>query len=248
MLVRDFYSAIDGFAPFSGCEGWDNSGLLVGSLNTRVKAAVVALDVTPGVIAQAELLGANLIIAHHPAIFSPLRRIEGNSLLHRVIAANLQIIAAHTNLDSAPGGVNDALASALGLLNVRAAEGASPARIGSLPAAIMPAELAALVRDKLSAGKVSFTGAGKITEIAVCGGAGGELWQAAREIGAQALVTGEAKHHCLVEAASCGFAIIEAGHFATERVIVEPLCARLRQLLPGVEIHAAREDDPAAYL
>ena len=80
MFVRDVYKAIDGFAPFAGCESWDNSGLLVGSMNERVKAALVALDITPAVAAQAELLGANLIIAHHPAIFAPLRRIDGDSL------------------------------------------------------------------------------------------------------------------------------------------------------------------------
>lgn len=119
MKIADFYNIIDGFAPFSHAYEWDNCGLLLGDKNTEVTRALLALDITSGVITHAEQTGANLIITHHPVIFSPLKSISAQSLVYRLIRAGISVISAHTNLDIAKHGVNDCLAEAINLINIR---------------------------------------------------------------------------------------------------------------------------------
>ena len=116
--VRDIYNAIDGFAPFALAEGWDNSGLLVGSMHQPVRSVLVALDITDAVLHEASQLPADLIVAHHPVIFHPLKSLPGESLPYRLAASGIAAICAHTNLDIAKDGVNDALAARLELTGV----------------------------------------------------------------------------------------------------------------------------------
>jgi len=112
------------WAPPETAEGWDNVGLLADSGETEVTALMVALDVTPAAVEAAGRAGASLIVSHHPLIFKPLSRLDG--LPYRLAAAGLSVFSAHTNLDKAPGGVNDALAAALGLVRVRTAADEKP--------------------------------------------------------------------------------------------------------------------------
>lgn len=117
-LVQDYYNAIEGIAPFSLAESWDNPGLLIGSGHQRVERALVALDATLPVIREAEKAGANLIVTHHPVIYEKLGRIPSESPVYHAIQRGVAVISAHTNLDVAKGGVNDALAARLGLQEV----------------------------------------------------------------------------------------------------------------------------------
>ena len=119
MTVQQIFDLIDRFAPFETQSEDDNSGFLVGSPSQEVTAALFALDVTEKVIDEAVSLGAQLIVTHHPLMFSPLSALtdadyEGR-LIRRLIRENISLIAAHTNLDQAPGGVNDTLAERCGL-------------------------------------------------------------------------------------------------------------------------------------
>ena len=123
MKVHQIYQLLDAIAPFDSQEEWDNSGLLVGDPDQEITAVLFALDVTEAVLAQAEQEGAGLIVTHHPLMFSPRRRLteedfEGR-LIRRMIRGNMAHIAAHTNLDKAQGGMNDALAACCGLQGVR---------------------------------------------------------------------------------------------------------------------------------
>lgn len=360
VAVRDFFDAIEAVAPFSLAESWDNAGLLVGSMDDEVRGALVALDATDEVIGEAGRLGANLIVTHHPVIFSPLKRIESDSLAHRLIAAGVKVISAHTNLDIAAGGVNDALAARLGLENARPLEivsrkswykvavtvpeesreavyaamaeagagrlgnyshcgffvpgegrflpleGASPAigavgrpesvaetrlemlasprelaavlaamkaahpyeevaydvyenraveetqsagRVGELPEALPPERLAGLVKERLGARGVRYVDGGQaVVTVAVCGGSGADFLRRAKELGAQALVTGEAKHSQLLEARRLGMTLIDAGHFDTEAVVLVPLAEHLRKRILGVRIAVSEQGPPALYV
>ena len=115
-------SAMEEFAPVRLREDWDNVGLLVGRPDSVVKKMLLTLDVTPAVIEEAVESGTDLIVAHHPFPFKlgkTIRtdRTEG-AMLSALLKNDISVYAAHTNLDSAMGGVNDALAEMLGLRDV----------------------------------------------------------------------------------------------------------------------------------
>ncbi|MBN1515081.1 Nif3-like dinuclear metal center hexameric protein [Candidatus Sumerlaeota bacterium] len=121
LRVRDVLSLIDKLAPFHLAESWDNVGLQTGDPAAPVRCMLVCLEITPAVVAEAHKLKANLIIAHHPLIFKPLGSLAENSpqtkMLAELIRRRIAVIAAHTNLDRSPAGVNAALAKAVGLRN-----------------------------------------------------------------------------------------------------------------------------------
>lgn len=125
--VAQFVQLIDRIAPPHLAEAWDNVGLQIGSPNWPVKKVWTALDPLPEVVESACENGVDLLITHHPLIFKPVKRIDADSPVGRIaqlaLSRQLAIVAAHTNLDSVPGGVNDALADRMGLVNVRALAG-----------------------------------------------------------------------------------------------------------------------------
>ena len=137
LTVQQVYDFINERAPFETQVAYDNSGLLVGDPAREVTGVHFALDVTTTVIDEAIRQGANLIVTHHPMMFSPIKRLvettcEGQ-LLCRLVREGISLIAAHTNLDQAPGGVNDALAAAIGLESIT---GEGFLRVGNLPQAM----------------------------------------------------------------------------------------------------------------
>lgn len=119
MLVKDICSAVENLAPLQLAEKWDNCGLLIGSTEAPVSRVLLTLDVTSEAVALADRLGSEMIIAHHPLIFNPLRTLRDeppiNHIIYKCIKNNVSVYAAHTNLDSAVGGVSDALAAVLNL-------------------------------------------------------------------------------------------------------------------------------------
>lgn len=121
--------------------------------------------------------------------------------------------------------------------------------IGELPAEYSPEEFAAFVRERLGCTGVRFAcGGHPIRNVAVCGGAGGSLWSHVVGGHADAFVTGDVKHNLLIDAKEAGITIVDAGHFATENVVVEPLAQRLSQQFPDVQFTVSRAcKDPAEY-
>ncbi|NOY51279.1 MAG: Nif3-like dinuclear metal center hexameric protein [Chlorobi bacterium] len=123
MIISELISSLEQYAPLGLQESYDNSGLLIGNYNDKINQALVCLDVTPAVIDEAIRTKSSLIVAHHPIIFKGLKKINGNSLVERVIRKAIKndicIYAMHTNLDNALNGVNSILASKLGITNMR---------------------------------------------------------------------------------------------------------------------------------
>lgn len=115
-------AALEKFAPLRLAEDWDNVGLLIGSPDQKIEKILLTLDVTPAVVAEAAEIGANLLLTHHPFPFRPGKTIRTDrpegALLASLLKRDIAVYAAHTNLDSAPDGVNDVLASTLGLIEV----------------------------------------------------------------------------------------------------------------------------------
>ena len=158
--------AMEKFAPSYLAESWDNVGLVVGSPEQEIDKVLVALDVTEKVIDQAVSIGANLIISHHPLIFKGITNLRTDvalgKMLARLIKAEIAVYAAHTNLDSTAGGVNDVLAQKLGLQNVKPLSTVYRERLHKL-VVFVPADHAEQVRTAMAE-----AGAGHIGNYSHC--------------------------------------------------------------------------------
>ena len=237
LTVQQVYDFINECAPFETQLAFDNSGLLVGAPQQEVTGIHFALDLTGKVIDEAIASGANLIVTHHPVMFSPIKRLvetdHQTRLLCRLIRANISLIAAHTNLDQAIGGCNDALAQTIGLNDI---VGEGFVRVGSLsrpmPAADLAASISAALGDVV---RVMGNPSAVIEKVGMCSGAGADEWQGAAAMGAQAFLTGEVKHHIALEAADAGVVMLEAGHHATEEPGIFALADTLQNSELGVK-------------
>ena len=237
MTVQDIYQIIDRMAPFDTQEDFDNAGLLVGDPAMAVRGIHVALDVTERVLDEAEAVGANLIVTHHPIMFSPVKRLVTTDyetrLIFRMVRAGMALIAAHTNFDRAPGGMNDALAARCGLTEVT---GEGFIRIGSLPHPMTGRELTAHIAASLDTVVRPMGDAEKVyRRMALCSGGGSDFWAEGLALGADAFLTGEMKHHHALALADAGMLGLEAGHFATELPGVFALANALQNAANAVQ-------------
>lgn len=218
MTVNEIFKLIDRYAPFDTQADFDNSGLLCGDPTAVVHTILFALDVTDSVLDEAVKLGADLLITHHPLMFSPIQRITEDQyeahLLRRMIRMGINLIAAHTNLDLAPGGMNDTLAVLCGLTDIC---GENFIRVGHLPDTVTAEVLAQRLSSLLHA-PVRLMGdpnhACKI--LGLCSGGGSGEWDNVMALGADAFLSGEIKHHHALEMTWRGMVCFECGHFATE--------------------------------
>ncbi len=234
--LKNILEFTETFAPLSAAADFDNCGLLVGSPEQVVTKALVALDITKDVVAEAKDLGAQLIISHHPVIFNPLKALSSSSVPYMLASAGIAALCLHTNLDIAEScGVNVCLAEALKLSDCRLyAE--EFVLTGKLPRAMSAEEFALYVKKCLGAPCVAFTPSERVIEtVAMCSGAGGDFYSLAKEKGADVFLTGEAKHHEYLEAAACDISLVTAGHFHTEDVVVVPLRNKLCAQFSDVE-------------
>ena len=249
--VKDIYGAIDRWAPFSTQMDFDNSGFLVGRGNREVTKVLVALDITGSVIEEAEKLGAQLIVAHHPVIFRPLKSVtDGDFTGENVLALaekGIAAICAHTNLDAAQGGVNCALARKLELSEIGQLhpDGVDEqgreygiGRVGNPHVQGMSVEEYALfVKEKLGTSSVRFVDTGKrVNKVAVGGGSCADMMVDALAKGCDTFVTADVKYNLYLEAKQLGINLMDAGHYATENVVCAPMVDYLREQFPDVEV------------
>lgn len=219
MKVSDVIAFIDSVAPFDTQESYDNSGLLTGHPEQEISRVLFALDVTNAVLNEAEALGANLIVTHHPLMFDAVKTLREDNreaaLLCRMIRLGISMIAVHTPLDKAPGGTNDTLAALLGLTALR---GEGYVRVGDLPTPITAGELQVKL-EKALGDKVRLMGdpTASCRTLGLCTGSGSSEWPDAATLGADSFLTGEVKHNRALEMADQGIPVFECGHFATEQ-------------------------------
>lgn len=250
--VRDIYEFVDQIAPFDTQEDFDNAGFLVGREGREVTKILVSLDVTREVVEEAVRLGAELIVAHHPIIFNPVKSITDGTptgqILLELMEHKIAAICAHTNLDAAHGGVNGCLARALGLTDIGQLcqagvdEKGRPYGIGRTGVAHRPGltagEYAAFVKEKLDSACVRFTDGGRpVRRVAVGGGACGSMLEDAVAAGCDTFVTADVKYNQFLDARALGINLLDAGHFPTENVVCAPLARRLAEAFRDVEVH-----------
>lgn len=241
--VKDFYGYLNSIAPFETQEDWDNSGMLVGDMDTEVKKVAVVLDITHEEIKKAKAIGADLIISHHPVIFSPVKSVTKGSVPYELVASSINALCCHTPLDIADGGTNDSLAKLLGIEVTRADD--PILRLGTVEPTTAE-NLAGKIAKTLNT-KVRYADAGrKIEKIAICTGAGCSLIEAAGEI--DAFITGDASHHNFLDCIQAGITLIAAGHYETEIVVVPVLVKKLQAQFPDIEIIDIKQENPIKFI
>ena len=240
MKVKDIIEVIEEFAPLSLQEGWDNSGLCIGSPEDPVTSVLFGLDCTPELVDEAVACGADMIVTHHPLIFSGLKKISSDNKVGeaviKAIKAGISIYAAHTSADKVIAGVSGAMAARLGLENVRIldedGDGTGLGVVGDLPHPLTSDEAVALVKERfgLEMMKTSRPLEGMISRVAMCGGSGGSLIGAAMRSGAQLYISGDISYHNFFTAD--GFMIMDIGHYESEIEIVDILFSLIKKKFP----------------
>lgn len=236
---------IEEMAPKSLALEGDNTGWQVGDPGNPVEHVLLALDVGEQTVAEAVEVGAQLIVSHHPLIYKPLRSIRFDLPLGRIliqlIRSNIGVYSAHTNLDAAEYGVNTALANQLGLtdLGPLSPELEGFGRIGRLPEPVTFAEFIGSVKVALG---IPGSRAGgplnrMVSKVAICGGSGGDLWSKAAFAGADVYITGDLKYHTAQDILNAGMNFIDPGHFASERVVLEPLADYLKERIARAKVN-----------
>lgn len=246
--VKDIYEFINFVAPFENQCDWDNSGMLVGTPDGEVKKIGVVLDITPQAIKYASENGIDLIISHHPVIFRAVKNFLDGDIPFMLAKSGISAICAHTNLDIAKGGVNDALAETLGFKNpVPMTEDGETSMIRKVIIDETDGETLAMhIAGRLSTG-VQLADCGKtIDTVALCGGAGGDFIGAVAESGCDAFITGEAKHHEFLTAYELGITLITAGHFETENPVVAVLADKLKNNF-DIDVEIIPQNSPVKY-
>lgn len=251
MKIKAIIDYIDSFAPMSSAMDFDNVGLLIGNENDEVARVLCALDITDSVVEEAKEKSCRLIISHHPIIFSPLKRIDSGDVVHKLIENNIAAVCMHTNLDLSPVfGVNTCLAKAVGVRKTTGFVDGECLYIGELDNEITNREFAQAVKDALGCKGLRYTlGEKKVQRVAICSGSGGDLAPLAKEKGADVLLTGEIKHHEILDANRLDIAIVDAGHFKSENIVIPPLCEKLREEFKNVQFIPSQTcDDFIEYL
>ena len=247
MTIKEVAATLEQFAPLPLQESYDNAGLQIGlTENENVSGVLLCLDVTENVILEAEQKGCNLIVAHHPLLFRPLRHICGKTQVERCEALALQkgisIYAAHTNLDNAPGGVNFMIAEKLGLTDVEFLEplpgkNGGSGILGNLPS---PEPGTAFLQRVAEIFQVEGVMHNRIPQnpvrrIALCGGAGEFLLDKAIQAEADVFLTGEMGYHRYF--GHEGEILIGViGHYQSEQYTIDLLERILRQADAGLVI------------
>lgn len=255
MTVQSILDYLWTLAPEAYKMPWDNVGFLLGRKDAPVSKVLVALDASADVAEEASSLGCQLIVTHHPVIFHAQKHVNDadpmTETVLSILERGLAVISMHTNLDCAPGGVNDLLAEGLGLHNVKVLEdGESAGLIRAGECCPVPVEdFAAFVKQRLSCPGLRYVDGGKpVRRVAVGGGACAEFIALAASHGCDTFVTSDVKYHEFQEARTRGLNLIDAGHFETEN----PVCARLRDSLaarfPELEVILSRHTDLIRFL
>lgn len=243
-LSSEIYDFLDTLAPRELAMEWDNCGLQIGSRNLAVSKVLVALDPFEDVCREAMAVGAELVVTHHPLFFDPIRAVTDETAVGRaaalLIRGGISLYSCHTDLDIAPGGVNDCLARALGLESIETFGGENLLRRGIIPEQPL-AEFLEAVKTKLGCPGLRYADAGKpCRRIAVGGGACADAIPDAVGAGCDTFVTSDVKYNRFWDAFDLGLNLIDAGHFYTENPVCTYLAEKIRGRFPELTVQISQ--------
>ena len=248
MLCRDIMKVIEATYPKHAALEWDNVGLLVGRTEKEVKKIYVALDATDGVIEQAVAANADMLITHHPLLFSPLKKITDEHFIGgrvvKLLQHDISYYAMHTNYDVC--GMADISAAILGLDGAETLEVTDEesregiGRVGDLSSPMSLQSCGELIKEKFQLDSVKVFGdlSSTVQRVAICPGSGKGMTELALEKNADVLVTGDIGHHEGIDAVAQGLAIIDAGHYGLEHIFIEDMANYLRKNVEGIVVES----------
>lgn len=256
MKCTDIIKRLEILAPPAFAESWDNVGLLAGRRGKEVKRVYLAVDATDEVIEDAIEAEADMLLTHHPLIFSPMKRVTEEDFIGRrilrLLQADMCYYAMHTNFDVM--GMADAAADAVCLQNRQVLdvtyeddmvkEGIG--RYGSLPEAMKLSECAARVKEIFHLPAVRVYGdLDEVVEMAaISPGSGKSVIKEAVQAGVEVLISGDIDHHSGIDLVAQGVAVIDAGHYGLEKLFVPYMQAYFNRNMPETEVVAAPEKSP----
>lgn len=265
MKLYEITDYLEEIAPLHLQESYDNSGLIVGERDKDITAALISLDTTEAIVDEAIARGCNLVISHHPIVFSGLKRFNKANYVERTIMKaikhDIALYAIHTNLDNVhQNGVNQMICDKLGLVNGRIlapnknmehknhAVGAG--MIAELPSEMEPIAFLEYLKDKMSVSVVKHTKVltSKIKTVAVCGGSGSFLLDHAVSAGAQVFVTSDYKYHQFFDA-NDQIIIADIGHYESEQYTKDLILQLIKQKFRNFASHlTGLSTNPVQYL
>lgn len=261
LTVQNVCQFLESFAPRRLAEDWDNVGLLLGDRDRGVTNVMTCLTITPETVDEAIARDVQLIVAHHPLPFRPLKRITADNVTGQMLLGLLEnriaVYSPHTAFDSAGSGINQRLAEGLGIVDPRPLEpvegdpdGLGAGRYGRLAEPISVAEFVARTKSFLRLDGLHLVGdqSRSIDRVAVACGSAGQFLQPAMRKGCDCLVTGETNFHTCLEAKANQVTLVLPGHFASERFALEVLANALAEEFPSATIWASTEEsDPLTW-
>lgn len=263
MKVSDILHGLGRIAPFGLAESWDNVGLLIGDAERETRSLLLGLDPSLALLEEAVSRGADTLITHHPCIFHPLPSVNiatpTGAFLEKALVHNINVIACHTNFDSAAEGVSDALAALLSLdelsplrpLNFSGNGNEGLGRIGSYSTPLSFALFMQNVFSALESNTVQIAGIPprQVQRVALCGGSGSDLAEDAFKRGADVYLSSEIKHSTARWAEEAEFCVIDGTHYATEypamALLGRKLASQARQAGWDVQILQSKLEQPA---
>lgn len=261
LKLKEVTGCLEAFAPSHLQENYDNSGLIVGDPEMEVNGCIIALDCIEEVVQEAIEKGINLIIAHHPIVFSGLKRFNGTNYVQRTVMKaikhDIAIYAIHTNLDNVIEGVNQVIGSKLGIENGKILapkykddENIGAGMYGELSVPMKTSDFLKMVKDQFNAGVVRYTNILKdeVQSIAWCGGSGSFLLEAAKSVKADVFLTSDFKYHQFFDAEN-EVVIVDIGHFEGEQFTNELISKVLSEKFPKFVIRFTEVNtNPVNYL
>ena len=249
MLCKEIIEKIEETYPKNRAMDWDNVGLLVGSTEKEVSKIFIGLDLTDEVIEDAIKWGADMIVTHHPLIFSPLRSVTNQSFIGRrvirLIQHDIAYYAMHTNYDILR--MAELASDIIGLQEAEVletvfqeekAEGIG--KIGLFSEDMTLEECCKLIKERFHLESVKVFGdlSRKVKKAAICPGSGKSVIQESLKKKADVLITGDIDHHEGIDAVARNLMIIDAGHYGLEHIYIEDMQKYLGRRLSGIEIKA----------
>lgn len=260
MTCEDIISRLEELSPVKFAEDWDNVGLLVGRKEKDVNNIYIALDATDEVIDRAITLGADMIITHHPMIFTPVKKINSDDFVGRrilrLIRHDIALYAMHTNFDVM--GMADAAADELKLkkcsvLSVTYEDEISKegfGRVGKLPSVMTLEECAEYVKECFKLDHVIVYGDtdNMIETVAICPGSGKSMAGDVIKSNAEAYITGDIGHHDGIDLTANGVSVIDAGHFGVEKLFVPYMKEYLTRQFPDMTVNMHHQKAPSVVI
>lgn len=246
--VKAVVDVLEKLVPPDIQEEWDNSGIQIGFQDKPVNKILTCLEIDKRVVDEAKTADVDMIISHHPLIFSGIKSFQDtdykDSMIMDIISSGISVYSCHTPFDKVKGGNNDVIMKKLGLCSIDSLNGDDIGRTGEFKTPITFKKAIEMVATELEMSIRQLKAVGEpetmITKVGCCTGAGADLINMACEDGCQMFITGDVKYHEAQDAMQAGICVLDAGHYGTEKFFREEMKKLLDKKLDGkVEIIAS---------